>query len=150
MTRELWELAVEEFMRHDTRKKVAFGEDTIVEWFMENYKSLGFEKILKKQWNKTPDFIMLRDGGEVKVEIEHKTSSFIQHGHRVSEADVVVCCIEDVKLDERIKVIPLNQIFISYDEEIYPMIDPSRREFSPDELRDVVDMWNKKPKNRKP
>lgn len=119
-------VAEEEFLKHDKRKMIAYGEGSIMEWFKENYKSIGFEKILKNQWNKTPDFIMLKNGKEVKVEIEFKTSDFIKHGHKVSEADYVICCVKDVELDKSIKVISLNHIFISYNDEIYPAIDPCR------------------------
>ena len=137
-------VAIEEFLKYDHRKEVAFGEGSIINWFEKNYKALGFEWIIKKQWNKTPDFIMLKDGKEVKVEIEFRSSDFIRHGHKLSEADFVVCCVKDVELDESIKVIPLNHIFISYDDEIYPNIDPFKKPVTSNDLRTVVDIWNKK------
>ncbi len=146
--------AEEEFLKRDKRKMIAYGEGSIEEWFKKNYKSLGFDRILKKQWNKTPDFIMLKDGKEVKVEIEFRSSSFIKHKHKVSEVDYVVCCVKDVELDKSIKVISLNHIFISYNDEIYPAIDPCTRPVSVEEMRSLFDIWDKpkrkEPKTKKP
>lgn len=140
----LIERAEEEFLKRDKRKMIAYSEGSIEEWFKKNYKSLDFDKILKKQWNKTPDFIVLKDGKEVKVEIEFKTSDFIKHGHKVYEADYVICCIKDVELDKSIKVISLNHILISYSDEIYPAIDITRRPVSCEEMRELFNIWDKK------
>jgi hypothetical protein len=135
--------AIEEFLKHDKRTEVVFCESYIVGWFEKNFRSLGFEKILKKQHNKTPDFIVLKNGKEVKVEIEFKTSNFIDHKHKISEADYVVCCIKDVELDKSIQVISLNHILISYHDEIYPSIDPSKKIYTSDDLRFITDFWDK-------
>ncbi len=124
-------------------KKIAYSEGKIVNWFENNYKKLGFEKIIKKQWNKTPDFIMMKDGKEIKVEIEYLSSDFIKHRHKISEADVVICCKKDVEL-EGIEVISLEHIFIPYWTEIYPKINILEKKFSSDDLRFLVDGWNKK------
>ena len=136
----LIERAIEEFLKHDTRTQVAGCEGDIIEWFQENHKSLGFEVILRKQWNKTPDFITLRNGKETKVEIEYRSSSFLKHRHKLSEADVVVCCVKDVELDKRIEVITLNHIFIDYWGEIYPAIDPTKpKPGDEDGMRALID-----------
>ncbi len=106
--KELFELAIEEFMKHDTGEKYPMGNPQL--------------------WSGS----------------RATTKDFVKHGHKASEADIVVCCLKDLELDPRIKVVTLNHLFISFWDEVYPMIDPSRRLYSPDELRDVVDMWNKK------
>jgi hypothetical protein len=86
---------------------------------------------------------MLRNGKEVKVEIEYLSSDFIKHKHKISDVDMVICCSEDVKL-KGVKVIALDNIFIPYWIEIWPKIDPMRKQFKPEELRFLVNVWNKK------
>lgn len=137
------ERVIEEFLKSDPRKEVAFSEGCIVDWFEKNYKSLGFDRILKKQWNKTPDFIMLKNGQKVGVEIEYLASDFIKHKHDPSTTDLVICCYEDTKL-KGVKTIALDYIFIPYYIEIYPKIDLTKKQFSPDELRSLVSGWERK------
>ncbi len=39
--------AIEEFLKSDPRKEVAFNEGDMVNWFEKSYKQLGFDKIIK-------------------------------------------------------------------------------------------------------
>lgn len=93
-------------------KAIAYSEGYVTHWFESNFEKLGFEKILKKQHNKTPDYIMLKDGREVKVEAEFLSSDFIRHKHRVEDVDVVVCAKKDVTLP--VKVIELSDYMIAH------------------------------------
>lgn len=133
--------ACEWFLKEDKkgRKRVACCEGGITLWFEKNFRKLGYSRILKKQHNKTPDFIMLRDGREVKVEIEFMASDFIQHGHRRDQADVVICCSKDVELEEGIEVITLDHIFVNYWGEVYPIIDPTKRKVTVEDMRELVE-----------
>jgi len=74
------------------------NEQDFRNWFKKNYKKLGFSKILKSNTKGFPDFVMLKNNKEVKVELEIKSSNFILHNHSSEKVDMVVCVIEDVKL----------------------------------------------------
>jgi len=89
------------------KRIVAFSEADIDAWFVKNYKLLGFDKILKRQWNKTPDYIMLKNGKKVKVELEFKASDFILHKHSPKDVDIVYCGIKDVTLP--VKTVELSK-----------------------------------------
>ncbi len=67
-------------------------------WFKKNYKKLGFSKIIKANSKCFPDFIMLKDGKEIKIELEIKTSNFISHKHPIEKVDKVICINKDVDL----------------------------------------------------
>ena len=62
---------------------------------------MGFSKIIKGDEGKFPDFIMLRSGKEVKVELETISSNFILHKHEPSEIDYVVCIKKDKELNKK-------------------------------------------------
>lgn len=68
-------------------------------WFKENYLLLGFDDIIEDNKNKTPDFIMLKDGEKVKVELETFSSNFILHGHKKEDVDVVICLLKDKDIE---------------------------------------------------
>jgi len=83
----------EELGRH-----LVSGEGDITSWFYKNHAELGFERIIKTQYNRTPDFIMYRDGAVTNVEIEYRSSSFFQHRHDAKKVDFVVCFIKDKEI----------------------------------------------------
>jgi len=60
-------------------------------WFLENHKKIGYEKIIRKDIGKFPDFIMLKNGKKVSVELETELSNFIQHNHNIKNVDEIVC-----------------------------------------------------------
>lgn len=84
------------------------NESDLRNWFKINYKKLGFEKIVKSNTKKCPDFIMLENGQKINVELELKSSNFLLHQHPYKEVDKVICAIEDIKL--KIPTIKINNI----------------------------------------
>ena len=67
------------------------GEGDVSNWFLKNYEKVGFESIIKGQYNRTPDFFVYRNGEKVGVEIEQYSSDFFKHGHDPNIVDFVVC-----------------------------------------------------------
>lgn len=74
------------------------NESDFTGWFKDNYELFGFTKILKQSTCRTPDFIMLKDGQEVNVELETIASNFKRHGHDPTTVDLVICLVKDVDL----------------------------------------------------
>ena len=74
------------------------NESDFRNWFKENYHELGFSKIIKSNSDCCPDFIMLEDGIEIRVELEVKSSNFRLHNHSINDVDRVVCAIADIEL----------------------------------------------------
>ena len=75
-------------------------------WFKKNYKKLGFSKIIKDNPKGFPDFVMLENDKEIRVELEIKSSNFILHKHPIKEVDKIICIKKDIDL--RIPIIELN------------------------------------------
>ncbi|MEI6058525.1 MAG: hypothetical protein WCP89_02025 [archaeon] len=78
------------------------------QWFKDNHRKLGFSKIVKENFKGFPDFIVLKDGEEKRVELETLASNFIYHKHPVSETDFVVCVKKDVEL--KVPVIEIKNL----------------------------------------
>lgn len=78
--------------------KIINTEYRFSEWFKKNYKKLGYSKILKKDFGKFPDYLMLKKGKAVRVELETLSSNFILHNHDPKKVDEVVCIKKDIKL----------------------------------------------------
>ena len=89
------------------------NEEQFTNWFMKNYQSLGFDKIVEHRKNKFPDFIMTMDNEEVKVELETLSSHFIQHNHNPKHTDFVICLMKD-------KELPVTTIEVSMFEYLIP------------------------------
>ena len=108
-------------------KKVIKNESELKEWFIHNYKKLGYTGIVRKDIGKCPDLIMLRDGKEVQVELETSASNFLTHKHTLNKVDEIVCVIKDLELDKPIIVIedlelaqkPNVKVTLSFDDKIY-------------------------------
>jgi len=79
-------------------KKIIRSELEFSQWFKKNFKKLGYEKILKKDSGKFPDFIMLKKGKGVGIELETLSSNFILHKHDKSKVDEIVCLKKDVDI----------------------------------------------------
>lgn len=90
-----------------------YCEGGVVAYFEVHHKELGFTHILKKQTDRTPDFICLRNGKEVKVEIEYFSSSFFAHRHKVEDVDVVICASKDKEIAE-VEIITLDHVLKPY------------------------------------
>lgn len=71
------------------------NENHIRRWIKEHYKELGFDTV---RGTVSPDMIATKDGKEVKVEIETRSSNFIKHGHPSNYADLVICAEKDCEL----------------------------------------------------
>ena len=67
-------------------------------WFEKNFRKLGYAKILKKNKDKFPDYIMIRDNEKVRVELELRSSNFILHKHDKKKVDEIVCITKDIDL----------------------------------------------------
>jgi predicted HTH transcriptional regulator len=74
------------------------NESDLNNWFKKNYKKLDFSKIFRYDVGGFPDFIMLRGGKKVRVELEVKSSNFVLHKHPANEVDEVICIEKDVDL----------------------------------------------------
>ena len=89
------------------------NEEEFTNWFIDNYRSLGFDKIVEYRKRQFPDFIMLMDNKEVKVELETLSSHFIEHNHDPEETDFVICLVKD-------KELPVTTIEVSMFEYLIP------------------------------
>ena len=67
------------------------SEGELKKWFMTNYQKLGYSKIVRKDIGIFPDFIMLKNNREIRVELETLSSNFILHNHNVKKVDEIVC-----------------------------------------------------------
>jgi len=70
------------------------------EWFKKNFDMFGFDKIKEERLGSAgyPDFIMIKSGKEVRVELETASSHFIQHKHDPKGADLVICLVNDKEI----------------------------------------------------
>jgi len=86
-------------------KKVVRSEKEFSKWFRKNYKKLGYDKIIRGDISRCPNFIMLRDKKEVKVELETIASNFLAHKHDLNKVDEVVCLVKDMEIGKPVKVV---------------------------------------------
>ncbi len=74
------------------------NESEFKDWFLDNFKTLGYSKIIKDNKGKFPDFFMLKNNKKIGVELETLLSNFILHRHNAEKVDEVVCIIKDISL----------------------------------------------------
>lgn len=67
-------------------------------WFTFHYSLFGFDEIIKSQRTKYPDIIAMKNGKEVRIELEIYSSNFIVHKHDPAGVDLVICLIKDKDL----------------------------------------------------
>lgn len=79
-------------------KQIVQYESEFSDWFKKNYRKLGFSKIVKQNISTSPDFVMLKGGKEIGVELETLASNFILHKHRLDKIDEVLCLVKDIEL----------------------------------------------------
>lgn len=79
-------------------KKIVKTEKEFSDWFKKNYKKYGFSKIVRKNISTSPDFIMLKKGEKIGVELETLASNFILHKHNIKKIDFVLCLVKDLEL----------------------------------------------------
>lgn len=82
------------------KKEVVRNESEMKKWFIKNYKQLGYSKIARKDIGECPDFIMIKNGEELGVELETIASNFLLHKHDLNKVDEIVCIIKDVGLEK--------------------------------------------------
>jgi len=78
----------------------------IVHWIKDNYKKLGYDKIIEINDRKCPDFVMLRGGKKIRVEVEIYSSYFVKHKHSFDDVDEVLCLVNDKELSVKVIKIP--------------------------------------------
>lgn len=83
---------IRESVRQNVQSKESFHcESDFNKWFSKFYFLCGFDKIKQRRPIKYPDYIMLKDGFEIRVELESLSGNFILHKHNPSDADLVIC-----------------------------------------------------------
>ncbi len=85
--------------------KIVHNEKEFSDWFEKNYKKINYEKILKNNKGKYPDFVMQKKGKKILVELETLSSNFILHKHNPKKVDEVLCIKEDIKLNVKTIII---------------------------------------------
>ena len=74
------------------------NEFMLKKWFENNFKKLGYSKIIRRDNGTFPDFIMLRNNKELRVELETLSSNFILHKHNKDNVDEIVCIKKDIEI----------------------------------------------------
>lgn len=87
-------------IKKNIENNIDFEKDFLFEkefhnWFKENYKLLGFDKLIVELKRGFPDFIMEMDGAILRIEIETVSSNFILHKHDPKKVDLVICMVKD-------------------------------------------------------
>lgn len=80
------------------------NEKGFAEWFKKNYSKFGFSKMVRKDVGVCPDFVLLRNGKEVRVELETFSSNFILHKHSLDCVDEIICLVKDLDLGKPVTV----------------------------------------------
>lgn len=109
------------------KKKVIKTESELKKWVIENYRKLGFSKIIRKDIGICPDLIMMREGKEINVELETMASNFLRHKHDLNKVDEVICAIKDTEIGKPIIEIkelkfqgnPNKKVTLSFEEDVY-------------------------------
>lgn len=83
-------------------------ESELKKWFIDNYPKLGYSKIIRKDIGICPDFIMSKDGKEIRVELETVTSNFLLHKHSFDDVDEIICVKKDIELKK--PIIEINEL----------------------------------------
>ena len=88
-------------------------EAEVIRWIKNNYRLLGYDKILQENDRKCPDFVMLKGCNKIRVEVELYSRGFLKHKHDPSSVDEVLCVKKDVDLS--IPVSEIKQLAFWYD-----------------------------------
>ncbi|MBT7706051.1 hypothetical protein HN747_01250 [archaeon] len=106
-------------------KIIIKNEKQFSAWFRENFKQLGFDGMVRGDISRCPDYIMLRDGKEIRVELETLASNFLAHKHSYDDVDEIWCLVEDVKLEkltvtvENLKFEGPKKVTLSIESDVY-------------------------------
>ncbi len=109
------------------KKKVIKNESELKKWVIDNYRKLGYSRIVRKDIGICPDLIMVRNGKEVKVELETVASNFLLHKHNLNDVDEIVCIVKDINLGKPVICVeclefqgnPNVKVTLSFDDEVY-------------------------------
>lgn len=82
------------------KKKVIKNESELKKWVIDNYEKLGYSGIKRKDIGECPDLILLRNGEEVKIELETVASNFLSHKHPFDKVDEIICIVKDMDLEK--------------------------------------------------
>ena len=108
---------------------IIYKESEFKMGFEKNYKRFGYSKILRKDIGIFPDFIMLKNDKQVRVELETRVSNFIIHGHSIKDVDDVLCIEKDINLNTNViqvddlTFVPKERITITIDKELLKWLD---------------------------
>ncbi|MBU0977929.1 MAG: hypothetical protein KKD18_05925, partial [Nanoarchaeota archaeon] len=86
-------------------KSIIKNEEQFARWFRKNYKKLGYSKIVRGDISRFPDFVMIRNGREVCVELETAASNFIVHKHNINKVDGIVCLVKERGLGKPVRIV---------------------------------------------
>ena len=81
------------------------SEKEFVDWILNNYSKLGYDKIIEVNDRSFPDIIAIKSGERIRVEVETKSSNFLLHKHPINKVDEIVCIEEDISLGSKVKVV---------------------------------------------
>lgn len=73
------------------------SEEEVCALFESKAPRFGIMK-LKRNRGKGPDYLGVRDGKTIRIEVEKSSSDFLKHGHDPAEVDLVMCLSQDCDL----------------------------------------------------
>lgn len=96
----------EDIIKRNIRFTEKFSNEAeFAHWFENNYSLCGFDS-LKKKTHACPDYIMTRNGKDVRVELEVFSGNFLLHKHDPTKVDLVLCLLKTKELPIKTVEIP--------------------------------------------
>ena len=95
-----------------------------------------------KSRNAFPDYLLVKDGQEIRAEAEYKSSNFFLHQHQATQCDLVVCWVHDYPLPFPVLELrtgiyyEANQCGVPIMENLEKAIDKPRKSTKSDEAAD--------------
>jgi hypothetical protein len=80
----------------DRIKFIPTNEIQTREWFVDRLEE--FDYIILESQAACPDWILSKNGDEIRAEVEYRSANFIQHKHKANECELVICWIHNSKL----------------------------------------------------
>lgn len=139
-------------INNDSMELSFSNESDFHNWFADNYTLFGFNRIIKQSINSYPDFILEKDGKEIRVELETLASNFEKHNHDPSLVDVVVCLKKDIELPVDTLELPfkfdskISTINLRIDDELEAKLDGLRGDKSKSDFyREIITDYLNRP-----
>jgi hypothetical protein len=82
----------------DIRQSEEIPEDLLRALFLEKFFNRYGGKKIEGPNARGPDFVGIKDGKRVRIEIEKRASDFLMHNREPREYDVVYCLYKDADL----------------------------------------------------